>query len=149
MKPMSQTVVALPVAMLFAFTAAVSAQDAPDAPAEAAPQVVQADVTVVEVSGRAAQFRTGPDAAWQKLTTDSKLGVGSEIRTLPGTARFASLDDWIYTDVKGWTLADRIDDEGYARLRAAAPAKLSRFVQPDGHVAFDAPAHIVTALAAG
>ncbi len=89
MKQLSQTIVALTVTTVFAFTGALSAAD--PAPAEAtdaaaaAPQVVQADVTVKEVSGRAAQFRTGPDAPWQKLTTDSKLGVGSEVRTLPGT----------------------------------------------------------------
>lgn len=89
MKHMSQTIVALTVTTVFAFAGALSAADpvAPDTAdaAAPAPQVVQADVTVVEVSGRAAQFRTGPDAPWQKLTTESKLGVGSEIRTLPGT----------------------------------------------------------------
>jgi len=68
----------------------------------------------------------------------------AEIRTLPGKARFDSVEDWIYTDIKGWTLADVIDDEGYERLKRVAPEKLSRFVLPDGSVEFEAPAHIVT-----
>lgn len=66
------------------------------------------------------------------------------IQTITGQARFESIEAWIYTDIKGWTLADVIDDAGYARLRAHAPQKLSRFVQADGSVTFDAPAHIVT-----
>jgi ubiquinone/menaquinone biosynthesis C-methylase UbiE len=67
-----------------------------------------------------------------------------QIQTLTGTARFASIESWIYTDIKGWTLADVIDDEGYERLKQYAPERLSRFVQADGSVAFDAPAHIVS-----
>lgn len=66
------------------------------------------------------------------------------IQTVTGKARFPSLEMWIYTDIKGWTLADIIDDEGYEELRQYAPQKLSRFVQPDGSVEFDAPAHLVT-----
>jgi ubiquinone/menaquinone biosynthesis C-methylase UbiE len=66
------------------------------------------------------------------------------IQTITGQARFASIESWIYTDIKGWTLADIIDDEGYERLRQYARQKLGQFVLADGSVAFDAPAHIVT-----
>jgi ubiquinone/menaquinone biosynthesis C-methylase UbiE len=66
------------------------------------------------------------------------------IHTVTGQARFASVESWVYTDIKGWTLADVIDDEGYERLRQRAPQKLARFVLADGSVQFDAPAHIVT-----
>lgn len=66
------------------------------------------------------------------------------LRTINGKARFDSVESWIYTDIKGWTLADTIDEEGYERLRRYAPKKLSRFVLEDGSVEFDAPAHIVT-----
>lgn len=66
------------------------------------------------------------------------------IQTITGKARFASLEAWMYTDIKGWTLAGTVDDEGYERLRRYAPQKLGRFVQADGSVAFAAPAHIVT-----
>ena len=66
------------------------------------------------------------------------------IQTITGQAKFSSIDSWIYTDIKGWTLADVIDDEGYETLREIAPDRLSPFVQADGTVAFDAPAHIVT-----
>lgn len=66
-----------------------------------------------------------------------------DIQTIVGKARFPSLDTWIYTDIKGWTLAGIIDDDGYEQLRHYAPKKLSRFVLPDGSVEFDAPAHLV------
>lgn len=67
------------------------------------------------------------------------------IQTITDQARFASIDAWIYTDIKGWTLADIIDDAGYEQLRQHAPQRLAQFIRPDGSVAFDAPAHIITA----
>lgn len=51
----------------------------------------------------------------------------------------------MYTDVKGWTLADMIDDTQFGLLLKEAEQALRPFVAPDGTVAFAAPAHIVTA----
>ncbi|MDT8304800.1 MAG: methyltransferase domain-containing protein, partial [Anaerolineae bacterium] len=68
------------------------------------------------------------------------------IQTMSGTARFPSLEAWMYTDIRGWTLAGMIDDEGFERLQRAAQERLSHFVRADGSVEFDAPAHIVTAI---
>ncbi len=67
------------------------------------------------------------------------------ITTHPGTARYPSIADWVYTDIKGWTLAEMIDDAQYERLLAEAKATLQPFVTADGAVAFPAPAHIVAA----
>ncbi len=69
---------------------------------------------------------------------------GFTVQTVAGKARFPSIESWIYTEIKGWTLADMIDDEGYERLKQEAPKKLSQFALADGSVEFDAPAHIVT-----
>ncbi len=66
------------------------------------------------------------------------------VQTVMGKARFDSIDSWVYTDIKGWTLADVIDGEGYEKLKREASKRLSQFVQQDGSVEFDAPAHIVT-----
>lgn len=68
-----------------------------------------------------------------------------ELRTLPGTARFPSIEAWVHTDVKGWTLADRIDEEQYQLLLREAQQELKRFCGADGGVAFPAPAHLVVA----
>ena len=62
-----------------------------------------------------------------------------------GQARFTSLDDWLYTEIRGWTLAENIDDDQYARLRRAAATRLARFVNDDGSVRFAAPALIASA----
>jgi len=87
----------------------------------------------------------------QKLTSlFAHAGMKNvSVQTVPGKARFASLEAWIYTDIKGWTLADVIDDQGYERLLRHAPKRPSRFLLPDGSVEFDAPAHIVTVMSAG
>ncbi len=68
-----------------------------------------------------------------------------EIKTYTGTARFPSLESWMYTDVKGWTLAGMIDDVQFQALLKEAKNELSEFVNADGSVSFDAQAHILTA----
>ncbi len=64
-----------------------------------------------------------------------------------GLARFDSLEDWIHTDVRGWTLADMITDDQYTKLLASAGSKLTDFVDDNGQVRFPAPALIATAHA--
>jgi ubiquinone/menaquinone biosynthesis C-methylase UbiE len=64
-----------------------------------------------------------------------------------GQACFASLDDWMHTEIRGWTLAEHIDDEQFARLCRRAGTVLSRFVGDDGRVRFPATALIATATA--
>jgi len=68
-----------------------------------------------------------------------------EITTQPGTARFTSIKDWMYTDVRGWTLADMINDVQFDRLLGEAKLALQEFIGADGKASFPAPAHIVTA----
>ena len=65
--------------------------------------------------------------------------------TLGGTVRFSSIDAWVHTDIKGWTLADMIDDKQYEQLRAAALDELKRFQNSDGTISFPSSVHIVTA----
>lgn len=79
----------------------------------------------------------------------AKAGLDqAAIETQVGTARFASIEAWVHTDVKGWTLADMIDEAQYARLLAAAKRELAVYAGADGQVAFPAPAHIVSATKA-
>ena len=65
------------------------------------------------------------------------------LETVLGTCSFPSLGRWLQTDVKGWTLADLIDDEQFDRLCHEAPADLSEFIGEDGKVEFEAPARFV------
>jgi len=74
----------------------------------------------------------------------ARAGADCAIETRTGTARFPSIRSWMHTDVRGWTLADLIDDDQFARLLREAETELARFVQPDGSVAFASPAHIAS-----
>lgn len=66
------------------------------------------------------------------------------IMTRPGVARFPSIQSWVYTDIKGWVLADMLDESQFERLLKEAEEVLAPFVTAEGAVSFNAPAHIVT-----
>lgn len=72
---------------------------------------------------------------------------GVTVERREGYACFASLDEWVSTDIRGWTLADHVDEAQFRRLRDTAATRLSRFVAADGSVRFAAPALIATATA--
>ncbi|MEZ5779203.1 MAG: methyltransferase domain-containing protein [Paracoccaceae bacterium] len=98
----------------------------------------------------------GPDAA-DALAAPFCLGrreaVEAELakadlspeRVLPftGTAHHASLDDWIDTEIGGWTLAESVTEAQKERLKQIIRERLAHFVGHDGRVAFPAPAHLV------
>lgn len=87
-----------------------------------------------------APFRLGDPEALVELAAGSL----SEPRVTShrGTARFESLEAWLHTEIRGWTLADRIDDDDFTRLLEAGRATLGDLVGPEG-VAFDVSALIV------
>lgn len=62
-----------------------------------------------------------------------------------GPAEFPSIDDWVATDIKGWTLADSIDDGQFGMLKREARKDLANFAGPDGMVRFRHPCIVVTA----
>ncbi len=66
-----------------------------------------------------APFVLGEPALLDGLAAEAGIG-GTTIHALDVTARFPSLDAWVHTDVKGWTLADLIDERQYATLLTAA-----------------------------
>jgi ubiquinone/menaquinone biosynthesis C-methylase UbiE len=66
-----------------------------------------------------------------------------------GVARFKSIEAWIHTDIRGWTLSEMIDDDQYAALLDEAKQRLSRFTNDTGEIEFSAPALIATARAVG
>ena len=91
-----------------------------------------------------APFALGDPGALRSLLSSAGI-PNATVTTVKGTARFPSIRAWMYTDVKGWTLADMIDDAQFARLLDEAEKALRPFLAADGTVAFEAPAHIVTA----
>ena len=94
-----------------------------------------------------APFCLGREPELRRLLESAGID-GANVTQHKGTARFPSIDDWVHTDIRGWTLADRLDDEQFQQLLEAARARLARFVTEDG-VRFDSPALLVTAVRAG
>lgn len=89
-----------------------------------------------------APFVLGDKSVLLRVLEDGGL-AGAELTSVAGTARFASIRDWVRTDVRGWTLGDFMDDAGFEALVAAAEQRLRGFAASDGSVAFPAPAHVV------
>jgi len=90
-----------------------------------------------------APFGLGDKQVLRSLFTDAGSG-NVQIETHEGTARFPSIRSWIYTEIKGWVLADMLDDAQYQQLLQAAESELQTFVTQDGNVALRMPAHIAT-----
>jgi ubiquinone/menaquinone biosynthesis C-methylase UbiE len=83
-----------------------------------------------------------------KTLNDHLLESGIQKPTVSqvgGEARFLSIRSWMHTDVRGWTLADKLDDEQFENLVTEAEKELSHLVSADGSVKFDHPALIATA----
>jgi SAM-dependent methyltransferase len=68
-----------------------------------------------------------------------------EVQQVDGVACFDSIEAWVHTDVRGWTLSGMIDDATYAELLVAATTRMARFTGTAGQVRFPAPALIATA----
>jgi SAM-dependent methyltransferase len=91
-----------------------------------------------------APFALGDPAVLRSLFAQAGI-PDVAVRAVEGTARFPSLEAWVRTDVKGWTLADLIDDAQHRTLQREAERELGCFVGPDGTVAFPVPACLATA----
>ena len=91
-----------------------------------------------------APYTLGDPSVLEALLVES--GVEKpDIAHLEGEARFPSIRSWMHTDVRGWTLSGRLDDEQFEILVREAEHELSRFVTPQGPVRFDHPALVATA----
>ncbi len=91
-----------------------------------------------------APFKLGDTQDVESLLTP--VGADARVDQIAGTARFDSIATWVHTDVRGWTLADLVDDAHEATLVARAERELARFVSADGSVEFPSPAIVGTAM---
>jgi SAM-dependent methyltransferase len=94
-----------------------------------------------------APFALGDRQRLRTLLQEAGL-ASAQIETQRGTARFPSVASFVHTEIRGWTLADRLDDDQFDRLLREAERALQSFVTADGAVAFDVSAHIVTMIKA-
>lgn len=89
-----------------------------------------------------APFALGEPGALRALFAEAAI-EGIEIASLAGSARFPSVHAWLRTEIKGWVLADAIDDGALARLLREGERALGRFVTAEGTVRTPIVAHIV------
>ena len=87
-----------------------------------------------------APFAIGTAARLSDLLNDAFDEVS--VTRADGRARFPSIEAWVHTDIRGWTLAEMIDDQQYAELLGAARQELAPFTDQTGRVDFAAPALI-------
>lgn len=80
-----------------------------------------------------APFALGAPGALETVCGDAGL-QNVEFRSVDGTGRFESIDQWVTTEVRGWTIGDSISDEQLADLLTVARERLSEFDTADGCV---------------
>lgn len=93
-----------------------------------------------------APFTMGDPAAIVAMLRDAHLRDPMVSREM-GIVTFPSIDQWMFTEIRGWTLAGTIDDDAFDRLMKEAHSRLAAFRQPDGTVRFDIAALVATATA--
>jgi hypothetical protein len=89
-------------------------------------------------------YSLGDFQTLESLFQDAGIS-NAKIKTFDGKARFPSIESWMFTDVKGWTLADVINEDQYQLLLNEAETELQPFVLKNKTVEFDHPAYIITA----
>jgi ubiquinone/menaquinone biosynthesis C-methylase UbiE len=94
-----------------------------------------------------APFTLSDVSKLRSILSDAGLS-DAKITTHQGSTHFPSIESWMYTEIKGWTLANMLDDAQYQRLVQEAQTILQAYVQPHGGVEFAIPAHIITATIA-
>ncbi len=67
------------------------------------------------------------------------------LETCDGWVRFASIDEFIRVEIKGWVMADSLEDAVYERLLTAARQRLRNFCEASGEIVFPMNAHLITA----
>ena len=92
-----------------------------------------------------APFAIGDAALLNRLARDAGL-QRAEVLQRSAAVRFASVDALVSAErACVWTLGGLLDEAQFARLRHEASRVLAPFVRPDGAVAFEMPALVITA----
>jgi ubiquinone/menaquinone biosynthesis C-methylase UbiE len=89
-----------------------------------------------------APFHLGTASGLTNLA--EKAIADAQITSHRGTARFESLEAWLHTEIRGWTLADEIDDDQFMALIDTATRDLADLEGAAGHIAFDVSALILS-----
>jgi SAM-dependent methyltransferase len=92
-----------------------------------------------------APFALGDPALLHDLCAQAGIGR-ADISSHAGTVQFESVAALVATErACAWTLGGLLDDAQFERLLYESPAVLAPFARPDGTVAFEMPALIISA----
>jgi hypothetical protein len=80
-----------------------------------------------------APFAMGEAGVLERVVEEAGV-AGVSYSRIHGSGRFSSIDEWVTTEVRGWTLGDSISDMQLADLVSAARERLGRFETPEGCV---------------
>jgi SAM-dependent methyltransferase len=80
-----------------------------------------------------APFAMGEAGVLEALFSEAGIDDVS-YRSIEGTGRFDSVDQWVTTEVRGWTLSDSVSDAQLADLIDVARDRLGRLATVDGCV---------------
>jgi ubiquinone/menaquinone biosynthesis C-methylase UbiE len=94
-----------------------------------------------------APFALGDASGLQHLLEQALDDV--TVQCADGSARFPSVDAWVHTDIRGWTLAEKVDDAGYELLLTHARRELAVFADSSGRVRFPVRALIARVARSG
>lgn len=76
----------------------------------------------------------------------SRAGIEQvDVQKKTATARFPSLREWLWIEVKEWLLGDAMDEGAFQDLLADAEERFRRFVARDGTLTAPAPGYLVSA----
>lgn len=90
-----------------------------------------------------APFAMGDPQGLLDLFAQAGLENASVARRV-GKASFPSVHSWMWTNVRGWTLSDQLDDAQFNRLLEEAEVVFKDFITADGRVEFASPAYLVS-----
>lgn len=78
-----------------------------------------------------AVFSMGNDGVLEGIVTAAGI-EGAAFASISGTGRFATVAEWVQTEVQGWTLGGSVTDEQLATLTRVAEQRLGHFQSPAG-----------------
>jgi ubiquinone/menaquinone biosynthesis C-methylase UbiE len=82
--------------------------------------------------------------ATARLFSDAGLAI-AKTRTHTGTARFASIEEFVKIEIESTPLIDRVDEATYSAIRADARSVLAPFETSDRNVEIPIVGHVLTA----
>jgi SAM-dependent methyltransferase len=105
--------------------------------------LIEREIGIQAANALRTPFKMGDEQLISSMFQDA--GVPSpRVAEYEEAARFPSMEAWLFTEIKGWVLADSLSDAQFAQLLKEAERALASFVTSTGSVEFPVRAYIAT-----